>query len=342
MRFSVFLVAALAVLAAARSADAESTLVVLARPAPGEGPAGEILNRVRGELLADGFTVSLSEPVPEPDRVAALTRAGRAADAAIVAGLYVDDGANAIDLRIVDDVSGNVFVRRLTVDQGGPDQAPEVFARRAVELLRASLLDFLVANLRSAVSEARVLPKSAPAETSRDSSPEPRWAIEAGLGVLGSFDGIGPAIVPLARVHFALNPTFQIRATGAWVGTQPRLEGPTGTATVDQGIALLEGTVEPWPRHRIRPLLSIGAGTYYVGVNGSGAGPYQGVRNTEISFALDGGLGIASLLGPHLEVVIEAHALLAEPGIAVRFVDFDAARIGRPSILGTLTLAGWI
>jgi hypothetical protein len=41
-------------------------------------------------------------------------------------------------------------------------------------------------------------------------------------------------------------------------------------------------------------------------------------------------------------VMVEAEALVVDPGIAVRFLDQDAAKIGRPSVLGTMTLGGWL
>jgi hypothetical protein len=169
-----------------------------------------------------------------------------------------------------------------------------------------------------------------------------RWAIEAGVGVLGSFEGVGPAAMPLARLRFAASPTWQLRITTAWLGTEPLLEGPTGTASVAQGLALLECTAHFWHRRIFRPFVSLGTGTYYVGVTGSGTPPERGERSTAFSFAFDAGLGVAASIGSHFEVLLEAQAVVAEPGIGIRFVGVESARIGRPSVLGTLTIAGWI
>jgi hypothetical protein len=66
------------------------------------------------------------------------------------------------------------------------------------------------------------------------------------------------------------------------------------------------------------------------------------VQTATVAFALETGLGLSLPVAPHLEVVVEAAALIADPGIAVRFLDVDAAKIGRPSVLGTVTLAGWL
>jgi hypothetical protein len=67
-----------------------------------------------------------------------------------------------------------------------------------------------------------------------------------------------------------------------------------------------------------------------------------GQRATAVAVALDAGAGAAIPQSSRNEAVVEGHAIVTEPGIAVRFFDIDAARIGRPSILGTITVAGWI
>jgi hypothetical protein len=331
-----------ALVGVARSARAETSLVVLARPPPGHTGDTEVANRVRGELLADGFSVQWVDATPDGDRVATLTRASHVAGAAVAAGLWVAEDGRAIELVLVDGLTGRSLVRRLEPEPGSAGQAPEVMARRSVDFVRAGLLDFLVESLRSAVSDAHRVPPVVPKAEASDGTEKSRWAIEAGVGVLGSFEGVGPATMPVARVRFAASPTWQLRITTAWLGTQPLLEFPTGTASVAQGIALLECSAHFWRRRIFRPLVSFGAGTYYVGVTGSGAAPDRGERSTAFSFAFDAGVGVAAAMGSHFEVLLEAQAILAEPGIGIRFVGVDSARIGHPSVLGTLTIAGWI
>jgi hypothetical protein len=86
----------------------------------------------------------------------------------------------------------------------------------------------------------------------------------------------------------------------------------------------------------------VGAGAYYVGVTGSGTSTSRGLTASDVAFAADAGLGVAVPLSERIEAVVEAHAVVANPGIAIRFFDVDAAKIGRPSVLATLTVAGWI
>jgi hypothetical protein len=339
-RAALGLLVTLAVLGTTRRAAAQSTLVVLIPPANGPN---ELLSRARGELLADGFQVLLVDPTAEADRLATLARVGREAGAAVTAGLSAEADGTTMTLYLLDGLGGRVSVRHLDEASNVPGQGPEVRARQTVDRLRASLLDFLVENLRSAVSAPRERAIGAPPGV----GPSPpgarsRVAIEAGLGLLGSFDGVGAAVVPVARARYEVSEALQLRMTAAWLGTQPRVEAPGGTAVVDQGIALVECVAQVWRNRWIRPSLSLGGGVYYVGVTGSSDQPYSSERNSELTFALDGGLGLTAPLGSHFDVALEAHALVTAPGIAIRFLDADVARIGRPSVLGTLTLAGWI
>jgi hypothetical protein len=337
-RLAIVAVVALAVLALPTQVWAESTLVILVRPTSGGAGAAEVLHRAHGELVADGFTVLLTDAPPHVDPITLLGGQGRASGAPVTAGLFVADDATSIDLYLVDALSSRTLTRHLEVPANAADQGPEVLARRAVDVLRASLLDFLVASLRSAVSRAHPAPVAAQVDQPTWS----RWAIEAGLCVLGSLQGVGPAVVPLARVRYAVTPTLQLRVTGAWLGTQPRIDAAAGSATVEQGTVLAEAIGTLWRDRWIHPHLSFGTGAYYVGVTGSGASPYSGSRSTEVALALDAGAGVAASLGSNLEVGFEVHALMTAPGIAIRFLDTDVARVGRPSLLGALTLAGWI
>lgn len=328
------------VVGAARTAKAETTLVVLASAPAGRASDAEVVNRVRGELLADGFTVQSVAATPDEDRAAILARAGRAAGVAVAAGLWIVEEARAVELVLVDELTGRTLTRRLDADPSVSGQAPEVIARRSVDFLRAGLLDFLVESLRSAVSEVHAPQRPVPKV--EDDTERSRWAIEAGVGLLGSFEGAGPAAMPLGRVRFAVTPAWQLRVTTAWLGTQPIVETSAGAASVAQGIALLECTAHVWRRRPLHPFVSLGAGTYYVGVTGSGVPPDQGERSTAFSFAFAGGVGVAALIGTHFEVLLEAQGVFADPAIAIRLLGVDSARIGRPSVLGALTIAGWI
>jgi hypothetical protein len=317
-------------------------MIVLPREASGEDTV-ETMQRVRGELAADGFDVVLVDRV-DADRVATLVRVGRESGTTVCGGVFVD-GARGVDLVLVDPVTGRNLTRHLESEAGVSPPAPQVIARRTVDLLRVSLLDFLVDSLRSAEGSGRS-PPAPPADAHPREERPPmerrRWAIEAGAGVLGGFGGVGPAVSPITRVRFAFGSGWQMRATITWLGSRPRLEAAGGSASVEQGAAMIEGAAEIAHWRWFRPAVSAGAGAYYVGVDGTGTATSRGQHASGVAFALDAGLGGAVPLSSRFEAIVEVHAILAMPGLAVRFLDTDAAKIGRPSILATLTIAGWI
>lgn len=284
----------------------------------------------------------VADSAPLADRAAVLTGAARnAGNDPLTIGLLIDSNANAIELWLVDRLTGKLLLRRIEGLAGATEQKPEVLARHTVDVLRGTLLDLLVTGLRTAVSEVhserrRELPTV-------EKEPIPRAGMEGGVVLLGSFGGVDPALVPLLRVRFSASETFELRATGAAFGTRAGVRAAAGTASIDQSFGLVECVA--WlmkNQSRVRPLVSVGAGAYSAVVEGSAAPPYLGLHASQVAFALDGGLGAAIPLARHLELIVEGHALVTAPGIAIRLLTVDAADVGRPSVLGTLTLGGWI
>jgi DNA integrity scanning protein DisA with diadenylate cyclase activity len=61
-----------------------------------------------------------------------------------------------------------------------------------------------------------------------------------------------------------------------------------------------------------------------------------------LALALDGAVGVAASVTSNVQLSLDAHALVTEPGIRVRFIDRVAASLGRPTLLVLFTVAGWI
>jgi hypothetical protein len=317
-------------------ARAESTLVVLVRPSADDARATEVMNLARGELLADRFKVVVSEALPNDARAASLSRAGTEAGADVTIGLFVENDAHAIELWLVDRLADRVLVRRVEGAVGSAEASSPALARHTVDRIRTGLFELLFQSIRSGAAEPhpRFLPDA----------DRPRWAIEFGAAGLESFGRLGPAILPVLRVRFALADAWQLRATGAWLGTRPRVdaEGGSASATVNQGLTVLEGVLGLWPQRPLHPALSLGAGVYYVGVEGSALPPNQAERDDQLALVVDGGAGLTWRAAPHFEVTLEGHVLLTEPGIGIRLLGVPSATLGRPSAMVTLTLASWI
>jgi hypothetical protein len=337
---SIFALVALTILLLARSSRAESALVVLVRPSSESAVVAEAITRIRGELIADGFDVSIIDAPLGADPASVLGRAERQTGAAATLGLFLRADASAAELWVIDRLTNKTVVRSVEMTKSSVASAPEVLARRSVELLRASLLEILVD------AQKRLSDKPAPrAQASRwvAQALEPRrsnWGVEAGAQLLAGFGGVGGAVMPVGRVRVVLSERFAARLTVSGLGTRPRVDTAEGTATVSQEVGLLELISEIGPRSWLRPSLLLGAGTYHIGVDGNAASPYSGLDGGRFVFAADAGAGLALSLTSSFALSLEGHATLVTPRPVIRFLEVETAEIRSPLLSGALTLVG--
>jgi hypothetical protein len=339
-RVAVLAAVMLTLLLGSRSLWADSALVVLVRPSAQSAVVSEAITRIRGELIADGFDVAIVEAPRGSEPASVLARADQQTGAAATLGLFLHADASAAELWVVDRLTNKTVVRSVEISKSSTPSAPEVLARRSVELLRASLLEILVdAQKRAAVSPA---PR---AQASRWAAQalEPRrsnWGVEAGAQVLGGFGGVGPAVLPVARARIVLSDRFAARLTLSGLGTRPHVQAAEGTATVSQAVGLLEVIGELAPRSWLRPSVSLGSGAYHISAEGSAAWPYDAFDPGRWAFAADVGAGIALPLTWSFALSLEGHATLIAPRPVIRFVEVETAEIKSPLLSAALTLVG--
>ena len=75
------------------------------------------------------------------------------------------------------------------------------------------------------------------------------------------------------------------------------------------------------------------------GQPGSGA---EALSVGQWSFLMDGSLGAGLRLYRRYYLTLAAHVQIAEPYVAIHFVDAVVATSGRPNILLTLTVGTWL
>lgn len=166
--------------------------------------------------------------------------------------------------------------------------------------------------------------------------------MEVGATVLGSFEGLKPAVAPVVRGRIAVGWQTYLRAAGIGLGTTSTVEASTGAASVSQALLLVEA-VHRWPmRGGMGPEILMGAGVYHFGVQGYAEWPYRGVANERWYGAVDVGAGFVVPLHSYLEASLEAQAVFAQPYPAAQLFQEIAARAGRPTWMISLTLAGWL
>jgi hypothetical protein len=88
--------------------------------------------------------------------------------------------------------------------------------------------------------------------------------------------------------------------------------------------------------------LALSAGVLRTSVEGRADSPRQGHTVDQWSFLLDGSLGAALRLPDRYTLTLAAHVQMADPYVAIHFVDRVVATTGRPNLALTLTVGAWL
>ena len=337
------LTAALTLVAVLAAKAGWAATVILVRPEHPKAVTAEALVRMHGELVSAGFDVQITATTTGADPRTSLEQTASGNNVDAVVALLGDATPGSVEVWVIDRVTGKSVVRRIP-SQPESDRAAEILAIRAIELLRASLLEVAMASGR----EPPVVPKPPPAEVTRfvEHALEPRRgsrvAIEVGGSGVANFDKVGPALLPLIRLDLALGRYCLIRATAAGLGTRSHVEAPKSSAEVAQQFGLVEAALRLRPQRRVQPFFSLGAGARYTSAEGRAVWPNQGLTAGQWSFLADAGAGLRLSLHSRFELALEVHAQLAQPYPVIRVLGSPVATAGRPDLLPTLTLIAWL
>lgn len=325
----------------ARVAHAEPAHVVLVHWQAQEGVVTEAITRIRGELVADGFDVSVIDAPTGAGPQDVLARVARSKGSTITLGLFLQADAKSAELWVVDRLTDKTVVRRVRISEGTASSVPEVLARRSVELLRASLLEILVDAPRRSEMPADSR-QSAASWAARDVELPSKhsWGAELGIQALAAPGGVGAAVMPIARLRASLGRRTSARLSLSGLGSRPRIDTESGSATLSQELVLLELLADLFPQPWLIPHLSLGAGAYRVALVGNASSPYVGLRAERVVFAADAGVGLALPLASSIALNFEAHGLLVAPYPVIRFLGVEKARVGNPLASGQVSIVG--
>jgi len=301
-----------------------------------------LLQRLRGELLSVGFEVTVRDQPTEPAGSEpwrqALAVKGEV-DAAV--DLVGDVVPTAVDVWIIDGRHQFRLVARVTVETSSENPNKRL-AILASEVLRAHLFE---THTTPAEKLAPGTPLSAAAkavEVEPERTLDSRHlGLELGVAALVSLDGVGPALLPIVRLDWAIGPEFVLEATLAGLGTRPSVQTAAGSAQVAMQYGLLGASYRLDLGHRFRPLGAFSLGALRTAVAGQADLPRVGHSVDQWSFLLDASLGAAFELSRQYSVVLAGHVQFAEPYVAIRFADQQVASAGRPNLLLTLTFGVW-
>jgi hypothetical protein len=321
----------------------DASSVLLLHPAHSWRGLRAALIRVRGELVADGFEVTIQQTEPGVTSASAMATAGQDATSTSI-GLFLSSDGKGAEIWIVDNVAGKTIVRHIDTESKTADDASDLLAVRVVELLRATLLESAIARQHEDEAPKPEAPASNEGRAtlrgrrSVDGAPAKQLGLHLGGTMLWSPTELGPAWLPVVRAEWLAHRILHPRLSFVGLGTRPQVAGREGNAAVQQMLASFEVALIPWPAWIIRPQLSLGTGVWRVTVDGRADWPYEGVSYGQWAFAADAGMGVTVPLTAAVEIVGEGHSTLAIPPPVVRFAGRDVTLIGRPAVTASIAL----
>ena len=323
--------------------------VVIVRPAEPPPVMTETLVRLKGELTSVGFATQM---VDAPGGSTAGDRGSRAWLEQVAGARGVDAvvaiigsaAPDSVEVWVIDKVTGKSVVRSVPFEPRSP-RASETLAIRAIELLRSSFLEIDLGG-RARPGQPAAAPPAAVVrfvERERLASHPERVGVEVGAVGVISLDGVGPALLPAGRLTWAARPWLVAQATVAGLGTRPSVATQTGSARVAQEWGVVGLAYRFRAEERLRPFVALSAGVLHTSVDGrADSSVNQGRSAAQWSFLVDVGLGASLRLRDRFYLAWAAHVQMAEPYLAVRFVDAVVATSGRPNLLATLTIGAWL
>ncbi len=334
------------------TAPAYAVTVAIVRPLNPSAEMTETLVRLHGELLSVGLDVEIADGPADRGLGATNPRAWLKKWAAehgfdAVIDIASDHGLVSVEVWVTDKAPRKFEVSRVALE-ANTENASERLAIRALEVLRSSFLEIdLAARERrseepSAKPPVPTLPQAEVNEVSWRASHPERLGLEVGAAALTSLDGVGPAILPIMRLDWAVRSWLVMQAALAGLGSRPTVATTAGNARVAQQYGVLGGGYRFRPDQRLQPFVALSAGVLRTSVEGRADLPKQGHFVDQWSFLLDGSLGAGLPLGGRYYLTLAAHVHVAEPYVAIHFVDAVVATSGRPNLLLTFTLGAWL
>ncbi len=331
-------------LAAPAVAGADDAIAVMV-----ERANNPVAVRLRAELEALGFRVIVLPGSEHPPSREALEAAAR--DAGAVAAVRIVPSQKGVEVWVADRATGKTVLREVVAAQPGSAAGTSTIAVRAVELLRASLME--VESATPPPGEVTVTPtvRAAALPRARDEAPAPPPPPPRPLGISVQ---LGPAVALAAGgVDPTLHMLIDLRwVPGQWLGvdvcglvpTSPaRIETAEGTSLVTLAllgagahIALAPLLGDRSAEPRWTPTLGAGVAAAWLQLEGVANPPYAG-REEDVGMVapyVRAGLGVTAL--PHLRVRVDLMGGATAPRPVIRHGTNETAAWGPIFGLGSV------
>ncbi|MFO0550800.1 MAG: hypothetical protein U0271_20570 [Polyangiaceae bacterium] len=321
--------ALLAATLATRAEAAETpTKVALLEPDSASAVVHETVTRARAELASAGFEVVVvrtKRGEPRADLEDALREAGATAAIAIAAPAASEGRTSSIvEVWVSDRLTGKISIR--PVETAGTSNAPALLALRAVELLRASLVEVDLGATNTPV------PADVRHFVGADATP---FGIEAGVAGVFAVDPALPAIAPELRFSWVADVGFGARVT--WIGPTlgPGFEGALGEAQLTQYLAFAEALYRPPLDSPLSFTAGLGLGVYHVSARGELTDADREREDDSTALLATAAVGLGIRFHQHFGVALDLTVGVTAPRVTIAMGDEVVGRLGRPLL--TLT-----
>ena len=316
--------------------EAPSTIAVLCAPGDRFGL------RVMAEIESLGFRAEQLDPAAAPASRASLEASARAVGA--IAAIRAVPSERGVEVWITDRVTGKTVLREMVDDGGTPDR-DAALALRAVELLRASLLEVALPapppgevpatpEIREKMRVPAPAAPAAPPPPAERASPALRLSLAP--GVLLSPGGFGAAV----DIHLGLAwmPSEHVGAIGfaAIPLTSPRIERSQGSADLSVLLAgggarfLLAARDSPWAAS-----VDLGLTAVSLWSTGVASAGFRANGSAAVAVSPFGSLGLSFALTPTFRLHAAVLASVLLQGVSVQFAQHETATWGKPFILSS-------
>jgi hypothetical protein len=307
------LVLCLALLAIARGTRAQRVAIV--RPVDNDPVLIDAFNRLHAELRIHEFEPLVLEPATRARDPDELALAAQRADALASIAFVRHDGRTAVEVWLADRVSGKITMRTLALDQ--TNDASSLLAIRAVELLRASLREFDLAQRppRDVVGvDSRPVPA---AVESLAANAEPNWTLRVEGALVLDRPRLGAAFGPSVGLFYRLGERVNVGLTFAAPLMFAVWRTNEGSASVRQQLAWAELRLHALRSRMWKLGVNAAVGEHYLNAQGQANAPLVSRTDSVWSWLFALGAHAQLNVADSTALLVSVRALLLTPRPAV-------------------------
>ena len=303
----------------------------------------ETVARVHGELLAVGLRVQDVErnaPWDEAESRAWVLELQQREHLDAVISVSEQARPPLVDVWVFETAVREPRVTRVSLE-ASTENAPEKLAIRAIDVLRSTFLELDMQHQNRTASTQPALELDRP-EPPTGNNRSPTLGVSMGVATLTGVNGVGPAIMPMARVDVSVNPDWTLQAAAAGLGTRPSVDAAPYSAQIEQVYAVLGARYRFYALQDWHPFVAVGAGILSTSVEGRATLPAHAQSDNLRSLLLEASLGADWHPFDDYFFCLASHVHWAAPSANVIVVDSVAATTGQPNLALTLSFGAWL